>query len=41
MSYLELVANQNKRHYQYIYEGKFNYMHTHFGILFLTGIISI
>lgn len=39
MSYLELVANQNKRHYQYIYEGKSNYMHTHFGILFLIGII--
>lgn len=28
MSYLELVVNQNKKHYQCIYEGKSNYMYT-------------
>lgn len=28
MSYLESVTNQNKRHYQYVYEGKSNYVHT-------------
>lgn len=34
MSYLESVLNQNKKHYQYIYEGKSNYMHI-FGVYFI------
>lgn len=34
MSYLESVVNQNKKHYQYIYEGKSNYMHI-FGVYFI------